>query len=73
MTVYELMNLYNSNKALVNVVVHQRQYSDVSKRTFNAEVFEGKYIDLPRDMRYSTVRKWDIEMRNYKVYFVLYV
>ena len=71
--VYEFMKLYNGSRALVNVIAYKRHYSDESKKTTEVEVYEGKYLDMPSQMRYDTIRKWDIEMRDYKVYFVMYI
>lgn len=71
--IYDFMNLYHGNKALANVVINKRHYSDESKKTSDVEVYEGKYVDMPSGMRYDTIRKWDIEMRHYKVFLVLYI
>lgn len=71
--VYEFMKLYNGSRALANVIAYKRHYSDESKKTIEVEVYEGKYLDMPSQMRYDSIRKWDIEMRDYKVYFVMYI
>lgn len=71
--VYDFMKLYNGNRAFVNVVAYKRHYSDESKKTSEVEVYEGKFLDMPSAMKNDYIRKWDIEMRNYKVYFVMYI
>lgn len=72
MTIYEFMNLCQSSKSFMNVSVYKWSYiSPASMRAI--EVFDDVYSEMPISLRYETIKKWDIEMRNYKPYIVLYI
>lgn len=56
----------------MNVSVYKWSYiSPASMRAI--EVFDDVYSEMPISLRYETIKKWDIEMRNYKPYIVLYI
>lgn len=71
MSIYEFMNLCQGVKNFVNVSVCNWSY--VGARMIASELFEGEYAEMPISLRYEVVKKWDVEMRDYKPYIVLYI
>lgn len=71
MSIYEFMNLCQSAKNFVNISVCSWSY--VNARMIASELFDGEYTEMPISLRYETIKKWDVEMRDYKPYIVLYI
>ena len=72
MSIYEFMNLCQGAKSFINISVYKWSY--VNPASMRAvELFDDIYSEMPISLRYETIKKWDIEMRNYKPYIVLYI
>ena len=71
MSIYEFMNLCQGAKSYVNIGVCNWSY--VGERMVATELFDGAYNEMPMSLRYEVIKKWDIEMRDYKPYIVLYI
>ena len=70
-SIYEFMNLCQGAKSFVNVIVYKWSYANATMRA--TELFDGTYLEMPISLRYEAIKKWDIEMRNYKPYILLYI
>ena len=69
--IYEFMHLCQGSESFVNVSIYKWTYAN--DKMIATELFDGIYIEMPTELRYERIKKWDIEMRNYKPYIVLYI
>ena len=71
MTIHDFMELCQGAKGFVNVSIYKWTYANTSMIT--KELFDGVYSDMPKALSYELIKKWDVEMRNYRPYIVLYI